>query len=167
MSVERGTCQKEKAREEPMAIISPEDRQTLQTLFEQELQDEVTITYFTQRESVLIVPGQECSSCKETRELLEELTQTSDKLHLTVKDFVRDEQEAQGLGITRIPAFILQGHTRGAVRYFGIPAGYEFSTLVEDLIDVSKGTTRLSEKTREILATVDQDLHIQVFVTPT
>jgi glutaredoxin-like protein len=53
------------------------------------------------------------------------------------------------------------------VRYFGIPAGYEFSTLVEDLIDVSKGTTKLREKTREILATVDQDLHIQVFVTPT
>jgi len=167
MSVERGACQNEKAREEPMAIISLEDQQTLQTLFAQELQDDVTITYFTQRESVLIVPGQECSSCKETRELLEELTDTSDKLHLTVKDFVRDEQEAQAMGITRIPAFILQGHARGAVRYFGIPAGYEFSTLVEDLIDVSKGTTKLSEKTREILATVDQDLHIQVFVTPT
>ena len=105
-----------------MAFISPEDRQTLQTLFTQELQDEVNITYFTQRESVLIVPGQECSYCKETRELLEELTDISDKLHLTVKDFVRDEQEAQSLGITRIPAFILQGHTKGAVRYFGIPA---------------------------------------------
>src|SRR5260370_23626694 len=150
-----------------MAIISPADGQPLQTLFGKELQDEVTITYFTQRESVLIVPGQECSSCKETRELLEELTQASDKLHLTVKDFVRDEQEAQALGITRIPAFILQGHTRGAVRYFGIPAGYEFSMLVEDLIDVSKGTTKLSEKTRESLATVDHDLHSQSFVTPT
>ena len=150
-----------------MANISPEDRQTLQTLFAKELQDEVTITYFTQRESVLIIPGHECSSCKETRELLEELTETSDKLHLTVKDFVRDEQEAQNLGITRIPAFVLQGHARGAVRYFGIPAGYEFSTLVEDLIDVSKGTTKLSEKTRQALTTVDQDLHIQVFVTPT
>src|SRR2546421_10267718 len=159
MKRKRGKCK--------MAMISPEDRQTLQTLFAQELQDDVNITYFTQRESVLIVPGQECSSCRETRELLEEVTETSDKLHLTVKDFVRDEQEAQALGITRIPAFILQGHTKGAVRYFGIPAGYEFSTLVEDLIDVSKGTTRLSEKTREILATVDQDLHIQVFVTPT
>jgi glutaredoxin-like protein len=147
-----------------MAIISPEDRQTL---FAQELQDDVNITYFTQRESVLLVAGQECSSCKETRELLEEVTGTSDKLHLTVKDFVRDEQEAQRLGITRIPAFILQGHAKGAVRYFGFPAGYEFSTLVEDLIDVSKGTTRLSEKTREGLATVDQNLHIQVFVTPT
>ena len=53
------------------------------------------------------------------------------------------------------------------MRYFGIPAGYEFSTLVEDLIDVYKCTTNLSDKTREALATVDQDLHIQVFVTPT
>src|SRR5207253_3958920 len=109
MKRKRGKCK--------MALITPEDRQTLQTLFAQELQDEVNITYFTQRESVLIVPGQECSYCKETRELLEELTDVSDKLHLTVKDFVRDEQEALSLGITRIPAFILQGHTKGSVRY--------------------------------------------------
>ena len=150
-----------------MAMISPEDRQTLQTLFMKELQDDVNITYFTQRESVLIIPGQECTYCKDTRELLEELAGISEKLHVTVKDFVRDEQEAQNLGITRIPAFILQGHTKGAVRYFGVPAGYEFSTLIEDLIDVSKGTTNLSEKTRQALATIDQDVYIQVFVTPT
>jgi glutaredoxin-like protein len=167
MFVEHGTYHEEKEREEYMALISPEDRQTLQTLFAQELQDGVNITYFTQRESVLTIPSQECSYCKETRELLEELADISDKLHLTVKDFVRDEQEAQSLGITHIPAFILQGHTKGAVRYFGIPAGYEFSTLIEDLIDISKGTTNLSEKTREALAEVDQDIHIQVFVTPT
>ena len=60
-----------------MALISPEDRQTLQTLFEQELQDDVNIIYFTQRESVLIVPGQECTYCKETRELLRERTNKS------------------------------------------------------------------------------------------
>lgn len=150
-----------------MPSISPEDRQTLETLFAQELQDDVTITYFTQHESVLTIRGQECATCKETRELLEEVTAISEKLHLQVKDFVRDEQEAQRLGITRIPAFILQGHARGAVRFFGIPAGYEFSTLIEDLLDVSKGTTTLKEKTREAFSTVDQDLHIQVFVTPT
>jgi alkyl hydroperoxide reductase subunit AhpF len=150
-----------------MPSISPEDRQTLETLFAQELQDDVTITYFTQHESVLTIRGQECATCKETRELLEEVTAISEKLHLHVKDFVRDEQEAQRLGITHIPAFILQGHARGAVRFFGIPAGYEFSTLIEDLLDVSKGTTTLKEKTREAFSTVDQDLHIQVFVTPT
>lgn len=150
-----------------MALISQQDQQTLRALFEQELQNDVTITYFTQRESVLIVPGQECDYCKETRELLEEVTALSEKLHLNVKDFVRDEQEAQQLGITRIPAFVLQGNAKGAVRFFGIPAGYEFSSLIEDLLDVSKGTTDLSDKTREALANVDQDLHVQVFVTPT
>ena len=150
-----------------MALISPEDQATLKTMFDQELDKDVTITYFTQRESVLIVPSQECAYCKETRELLEEVTDLSDKLHLTVKDFVRDEQEAQELGITRIPAFVIEGQSKGRVRYFGIPAGYEFSTLIEDLIDVSKGQTNLNEKTREVLSQVDQDVHIQVFVTPT
>ena len=150
-----------------MPLISPEDRRTLETLFAQELQDDVTIIYFTQHESVMTVRGQECATCKDTRELLEEVTAISEKLHLHVKDFVSDEQEAQRLGITHIPAFILQGHARGTVRYFGIPAGYEFSTLIEDLLDVSKRTTTLNEKTREALSKVDQDLHIQVFVTPT
>lgn len=64
-----------------MPMISSKDQQTLQNLFE-ELEGDVTITNFTQHESPLIVPGQECDYCKETRELLEEVTALSDKLHL-------------------------------------------------------------------------------------
>lgn len=150
-----------------MALLSPQDQQTLQALFAKELQNDVNITYFTQRESVLVIPGRNCEYCEETRELLEEVTGLSEKLHLDVKDFAQDEQEAKELGITRIPAFVLQGQAKGKVRYFGIPAGYEFSTLIESLLDVARGTTALSEKTRTALAEVDQDLHIQVFVTPT
>ncbi len=149
-----------------MSMISPDDQHTIRKLFE-ELEDDVTITNFTQRESLLLVPGQECSYCQETRELLEEVTDLSEKLHVETKDFVRDKQEADRLGITRIPAFVLQGRAKGVVRYFGIPAGYEFSTLIEDLIDISKGRTNLNDKTREVLAKLSQDLHIQVFVTPT
>ena len=95
------------------------------------------------------------------------LRTVSEKLHLNVKDFVRDEQEAQQQGITHIPAFVLQGQNKGQVRFFGIPAGYEFATLVEDLLNVSRGTTSLSEKTRDAFKEVNQNLHIQVFVTPT
>ncbi len=149
-----------------MPMISPQDQQTLQKLFEG-LEGDVTITNFTQRESLLVIPGQECDYCQETRELLEEVTALSEKLHLDTRDFLRDKQEADSLGVTRIPAFVLQGRAKGKVRYFGIPAGYEFSTLIEDILDVSRGTTNLSDTTREILATIDQDLHIQVFVTPT
>ncbi|HVB22802.1 MAG TPA: thioredoxin family protein [Ktedonobacteraceae bacterium] len=149
-----------------MSMISPEDRKTLQGLFAG-LESDVTITYFTQHDSPLLVPGQECQYCKDTRVLLEEVTDISEKLHLNVKDFVRDEQEAQQQGITHIPAFVLQGQNKGQVRFFGIPAGYEFATLVEDLLHVSKGATSLSDKTRDALKAVNQELHIQVFVTPT
>jgi alkyl hydroperoxide reductase subunit AhpF len=149
-----------------MPMISQEDQKTLQGLFT-DLESDVTITYFTQHDSPLNVPGQECQYCRETRELLEEVTDISEKLHLSVKDFVRDEQEAQQQGITHIPAFVLQGQSKGQVRFFGIPAGYEFATLVEDLLNVSRGTTSLSEKTRDALKGVNQHLHIQVFVTPT
>lgn len=150
-----------------MPLISAEDRETLQTLFAENLQHEVTLLYFTQKESPLYVPGQECDTCHDTRELLEELVSTSEKLHLEIKDFVRDGQEAQNLGIERIPALLVQGQGKGVIRFFGIPAGYEFSTLVEDILDASKGNTRLSEGTRQANERIEQDLHIQVFVTPT
>lgn len=42
-----------------MSLISEKDQQALQKLFEG-LEGDVTITNFTQRESLLIIPSQEC-----------------------------------------------------------------------------------------------------------
>ncbi len=55
----------------------------------------------------------------------------------------------------------------GAVRFLGLPAGYEFSTLIADIVDASTGQLALSEATQDELRALDQDLHLQVFVTPT
>lgn len=152
-----------------MPLIPEKDQQTVRDLFAQRLRDEVTITYYTQRESTLLVPSQECSYCKETREVLEEVCALApDKLHLVVKDFVGNAEEARQQGITRIPAFTMSSAgTKGTVRYFGIPAGYEFSTLIEDLIDVSTGQPQLSQASMQALGALDEDLHVLVFVTPT
>jgi hypothetical protein len=53
------------------------------------------------------------------------------------------------------------------VRFVGLPGGYEFSTLLADLIDVSKGQTGLSEAGQAAVRAIDQPEHMQVFVTPT
>jgi hypothetical protein len=55
----------------------------------------------------------------------------------------------------------------GAVRFFGLPSGYEFMTLVEDLVDLSAGHTRLASATRQAVAAFTAPVHLQVFVTPT
>jgi hypothetical protein len=59
------------------------------------------------------------------------------------------------------------GFPSGRVRFFGMPSGYEFASLVEDIVDVSQRRTRLSDTTREALAALAGPLHFQVFVTPT
>jgi alkyl hydroperoxide reductase subunit AhpF len=53
------------------------------------------------------------------------------------------------------------------VRLYGLPTGYEFGSLVESILDVSRGESSLSEETRAGLATLDKDVRLRVFSTPT
>jgi glutaredoxin-like protein len=53
------------------------------------------------------------------------------------------------------------------IRYYGIPSGYEFTSLIEDVVAVSTGDTGLSDETLEALTAITEPVHIQVFVTPT
>ena len=150
-----------------MPIISEEDQNYLRDIFNERLEQDVTLDLYTQRQSGLMVPGQECATCRETRQLMDELTGLSDKLFLQVHDFYAEQEEARRNGITEIPAVVINGQNKGTLRFIGAPAGYEFATLIEDLVDVSRGQTELSDETRQMLAELREPVHFQVFVTPT
>ena len=53
------------------------------------------------------------------------------------------------------------------VRYFGIPAGYEFMALLDSIKTVSAGQVGLMPETMTFLEGLKDPLHIQVYVTPT
>lgn len=151
-----------------MAFISDKDQQTIRQHFAANLAGNVEIVLFTERESPIIIPRlRPCETCKETEQLLAEVAALSERLTLTVHDLTEAREEAAGFGIDRVPAFALKGAGRGRVRYFGIPSGYEFSALIADLVDTSKGATDLSEETRAFLASLAEDVNIKVFTTPT
>ncbi|MCS7051044.1 MAG: thioredoxin family protein [Thermomicrobium sp.] len=150
-----------------MPILRPPDREYLQQLFADRLHDPVTIRLFTQRVTQIRIPGYECMTCRETNELLEEVASLSDKITLEIHDFLQEADRARQEGIEDIPAITLVGRNKGIVRFIGVPAGYEFATLIEDIVDVSRGTTDLTPLSRESLATLAQPVHIKVFVTPT
>jgi glutaredoxin-like protein len=111
----------------------------------------------------------ECEFCKTTRELLDELVDTSDKISLEVYDFVADEAMVKKYGIDKIPAIVLlgDGDKDFGIRFFGIPAGYEFTTLVEDILDVGRGAPQLPQEILDELAKVNVPVHMQVMVSPT
>ena len=124
-----------------------------------ELKNEVTLKYFTQES--------ECQFCSQTRELLQELADISDRIKLQLFDFVKDKSEVDKHGIDKIPATVVMGDTDRGIRFYGIPAGYEFGTLIEAVKMVSSGKLDLSKESMEYLDSLKKDVHLQVFVTPT
>ncbi len=150
-----------------MHIIQEKDRKLLQDKFTKELTGDVNLLFFTQRESQLSVPGLECHTCQDTRQLLEEVVSLSPKLHLQTYDFLADEAERKKYAVEEIPAVVLDGAAGGRLRFFGIPSGYEFSTLIDALVAVSQNAPGLTKETMDALAKVNQDVHLQVFSTPT
>ena len=126
----------------------------------------VKIVLFTQDENAL-----ECDYCVETRQLLEEVSALSDKITLEVHDFVRDAQLARHYRIDKIPAVAILSDgttpTDYGIRLYGVPAGYEFSTLIEDILMVSRQKSALNARTLDELKKLTQPVNIQVFVTPT
>lgn len=153
-----------------MPLLSPEDAKTLKTRFRKELKQDVTLNLFTVRTAgVLVLPGRECPTCPQAQAMLEELTALSPKLHLERYDFYTQAEEAQKRGIERVPCITLtaQGQEEPRLRFYGVPSGYEFMTLLEDILTLSREVSPLRLPTRKILRKLAKEVRIQVFVTPT
>ena len=141
-----------------MPLLKKKDREQVRKTFEQ-LTGNVRLVTFTQE--------MECQYCRETRELVEEIASLSDKIVVEVYDFVADQDKVEQYGIDKIPAVAIVGEKDYGIRFYGIPAGYEFTSLVEDILDVSAGRSGLSSDAADSLGKLDAPVHIQVFITLT
>ena len=151
-----------------MALISERDREAIAKIFEENLVDPVRMVFFTIPTSPLIVPGREtCETCDDVQQLVQEIAAISDKLSVEVHHFERERDVARQYNVSRVPALVLTTGDESRVRYFGAPAGYEFMTLIQDIQNLSKRQTALSQATRDALAAITDPIHLQVFVTPT
>jgi glutaredoxin-like protein len=154
-----------------MEILNKEVREATKKKFDGELENKVTILHFSQEPSRLVLPdslkGQDCFFCKEAKQLLEEVKALSDKIELLVYDYTADKEKAAEYKIDKIPATVIMGDKDSGIRFYGIPSGYEYTSLVEAIADVSRQRTELSPQTKDALKSIAKNIHIQVFVTPT
>ena len=140
-------------------MISDKDKEYLKEEFKKNLKGGVTLAVFTQEI--------ECQFCRENRELAEGIAETSDKIKVKLYDFVKDTEKVKELGIDKVPAIAVLGKKDYGIRFYGVPYAYELKSLIEDIINVSREATNLSEETKEKLRKVNKPIHIQVFVTLT
>lgn len=145
-----------------MPLIKEEDKKYLEQEFEKHLKNDVDVVVFTSDDA-------NCKYCKESVQLAEEVAETSAKIKLTTYNFDKDKDAANEYGIDKFPATIVtrSGVKDGRIRYYGLPSGYEFGSLIEDIKNVSKWEADVSSKALEILNKIDKPVTIRVYVTPT
>ena len=148
------------------ALIQDQKKSELKRTFRKDLKAEVELRLFTQRPSPIAVPGRECRYCVQTQQLLEELVALSPKITLETTDVYAQPELALEEGITRVPAIAFGKIGKAKLRFFGIPTGHQLAVVVENIKTISRGVSPLSMDTRKKLRSINQPVHIQVFVTP-
>jgi glutaredoxin-like protein len=141
-----------------MAVLTEDVRSKVREEFK-ELPGKAKLVVFTQEF--------ECDHCRENTSLAQEVAALSDQVDIEVNDFVLDKEVVERYRVDKIPAIAVEGEKDYGVRFYGVPAGYEFTSLIEAIKAVSAGESGLSARTKETLAGLKDPLHLQVFVTPT
>jgi glutaredoxin-like protein len=141
-----------------MGLIRDEDAVEIRERLQQ-MVNPVKLVHFTQELNLELGA--------ETLQLVKELAGLSDKLSLEVFNFLLDKEKAGEYGVDKVPATVIRNGKDYGIRFYGLPAGYEFSTLLDAILAVSKGDSGLLATSRKKLAQLNQPLHLEVFVTPT
>lgn len=143
-----------------MGLLKDKDREAITERLKP-MDGKVKLVFFTQE--------LECDFCRDTHNLLSEVVELSDKLEMEVYNLLTDAETAAKFKVEKVPALALvdENDTDFGIRYYGIPSGYEFASLLDDILMISEGDSGLSESIRETLKSLRGNVHLQVFVTPT
>jgi len=149
-----------------MGLLSAKDVEYLKSLFNKEMESEVKILLFKSDDK------SKCQYCDVLLDIFNELSEIDDRIKVEVFDVDDDKMVLGKYGIveSRIPAVVFltgDGEDKG-VRYYGLPAGHEFSTVVQNIVSFSKGAQPdLSPASIDKLKQINSPMEILVFVTPT
>ncbi len=141
-----------------MAFLSAKDEEAVKKEFER-VGGPVKLTVFASE------LGGEHNA--QTTALIREVAALSDHLSVSVLNPHIDREQAETYGVTESPVVVVEGAQDYGIRFLGIPAGYEFSNLIDSIIAVSTGQTGLSDETKATLAGLTENVTIKVFATPT
>ncbi len=142
-----------------MALLSEDVARRVRGVFDS-LENPVRLAVFSQ---ALADPSSE-----DVLHMARELVALHPQLSLESFNFVLDKDKADSLGIVRTPAIAFLGAEKDhGIRFYGLPSGYEFGTVVETILDVSRGDGDVAPATKTALDALERPVHIQVFSTPT
>jgi hypothetical protein len=149
-----------------MGILNEQVRQQLRDRFAETLKDPVELTLYTRPGTGrLILPGGlGCATCEDARALAEDLADAAPEL---VKLNVIDVSVEAG-EVRDVPTLALGLPDEEArISWQGLPAGFEFATVVDAIERASSGDLGLAPETDQALERLAEPVEVMVFATPT
>ena len=140
-----------------MSLFPPEVKKQIMEIFTG-LGRPVQILFFKQID--------DCQTCPEQEKLLKDLTGFSDKLSLKVYDMGLHGDEAMNYRIKRTPATLIMDENDYGIRFYGLTAGHEFSSLLSTIWLISNGTN-INQQLGELIASIGIPANIKVMTTLT
>jgi alkyl hydroperoxide reductase subunit AhpF len=142
-----------------MAILQAKDQAAVRKEFER-LNGPVKLVVFSQE----LVAGE---LCRQNEQLMKEVAELSDQITVEVLNPQIDRARAEAYGVSDVPLTVVEGARDYGIRFLGIPAGYEFSNLIDAIVATSRGESALTDETKATLATLPGEVEIKIFSTPT
>jgi NADH-dependent peroxiredoxin subunit F len=139
-------------------MINDKLKREITALF-QGLRNPVKVLLFTQEVA--------CDACRQQEDLLKEVCGLTDKIGLEIHDLLKEGKLAHEYGISKVPGTVVMADTDHGIRFYGITAGYEFSSFIEALVMVSRGESGLGRDLQDLLLLIDDPVHLEVMVTLT
>jgi len=141
-----------------MGYIQDKDKEYLKGEFDKNMEEDVKLLVFT---------GPNCQYCNVASAIAQEVAELHEKINF--EEFSIDSEEAKKYNVEHVPTVIITDGDKydGRIRYVGLPSGYEFSSMIEDIMDVSRRHADVSDEVKAQLDMIDKPVKIQVFVTPT
>lgn len=141
-----------------MALLNDEIVQNVKEMLG-DLPREVKLTVFTD--------DQNCEYCEQIVQLVNEVADAVDTVTIEQFEIHENADQARALNIQRAPAIAILGERDFGMRFYGIPSGYEFSTLLHGIQAAARGNSELDASTKSYLSDLEKTVDFQVFVTPT
>ncbi|RMH00678.1 MAG: glutaredoxin [Aquificota bacterium] len=139
-------------------LLSLDVRTQLKDIFAKELKEPVNLKLFSQAIG--------CETCQTAEDLLKEVAGLEpERIKLEIYSPLIDKEVSQKYNIERVPTIVIEGEKDYGIRYIGLPAGLEFTTLIQGIVQVSKREPKLSERTVDMLKGIDLPMELMVFVT--
>ncbi|MFO7969537.1 MAG: protein disulfide oxidoreductase [Bacillota bacterium] len=108
-----------------------------------------------------------CNTCKETKQLLQEVKPLNDKINVLEKDLEDDADEAKKYNVTLAPTIIIldKDDKYQGLKFTGIPAGHEINSFLSAILTMSGKNIEIDDKTIEKIKNIDKAIDIKVFIT--